>query len=282
MSIVVTGANGFIGESLCHNLEGKGRNVMRQVRSAERGASEEEGFRIPFDIDDPPENSFELLKEPETLVHLAWSGLGDYRSTSHFEDELPKHYQFLKSLVESGIKRLVVTGTCFEYGLVEGCLDEEMIPNPQNPYGFAKDALRRELEFLQLKHDFELIWCRLFYLQGARQAERSLFGQLDAAIERGDESFPMSKGEQLRDYLRIEEATEIIGTLSIAPPESGSQIYNVCSGVPRSIRSLVEEYLSERGVRMELELGHYPYSDLEPFAFWGSRVRLDRALGIAG
>ena len=82
------------------------------------------------------------------LIHLAWGGLPNYRSLHHVETELPAQYRFLRGLVEAGLQSLVVAGTCFEYGMQSGPLDEEQPTRPETPYGFAKDTLRRELQGL--------------------------------------------------------------------------------------------------------------------------------------
>lgn len=137
---------------------------------------------------------------------MAWPGLPNYDSLSHYEETLPADYRFIKKMVLSGVKQVLVTGTCFEYGMQNGCLSVEMPTVPTAPYGLAKDTLRRSLEMLQKAHPFTLQWVRLFYLHGQGQNPKSLFSQLDAAIDRGDPVFRMSGGEQLRDYLPVEEA----------------------------------------------------------------------------
>ena len=86
----------------------------------------------------------------------------------------------------------------------------------------------------------------------------------------------MSKGEQLRDYLPVEKVAEVIVNLALTKSENG--IVNCCSGDPVSIQSLVEEYLEQAGVEMTLNLGHYPYPDYEPFAFWGSTKKMNEIL----
>ncbi|MDD3573912.1 MAG: NAD-dependent epimerase/dehydratase family protein [Methanospirillum sp.] len=116
----------------------------------------------------------------------------------------PADYRFIRNMVLSGVRRVLVTGTCFEYGLQNGCLSEEMLTAPVTPYGFAKDVLRKSLVMLQEIHPFTLQWVRLFYLYGPGQNPKSLLSQLDAAIDRGDLVFRMSGGEQLRDYLPVE------------------------------------------------------------------------------
>lgn len=59
-------------------------------------------------------------------------------------------------MVLAGVKQILVTGTCFEYGLQNGCLSEEMPTVPVTQYGLSKDTLRKSLEMLQTVHLFTL------------------------------------------------------------------------------------------------------------------------------
>ena len=43
-------------------------------------------------------------------------------------------------------KKILVTGTCYEYGLQEGKLNEEQNTYPHNFYALAKDTLRKHIE----------------------------------------------------------------------------------------------------------------------------------------
>jgi dTDP-6-deoxy-L-talose 4-dehydrogenase (NAD+) len=223
-----------------------------------------------------PAKAFDLMGQPGVLIHLAWGGLPNYKSLHHFEEELPAHYRFLKALVESGLKNLLVAGTCFEYGMQPGPLSEDAETRPNNPYGFAKDVLRRQLEYLRQVKPFNLTWTRLFYLYGEGQAEGSLLPQLVRAVERGDREFNMSGGEQLRDYLPVVEAARHLVSLALTARDNG--IVNVCSGKPVSVRELVEGWIRENGWSIDLALGQYPYPDYEPMAFWGNRDKLNRCL----
>ena len=91
---------------------------------------------------------------------------------------------------------------------------------------------------------------------------------LDRAIDRGDESFNMSGGEQLRDYLPVAEVAARLVTLVEHSDLSGT--INICSGTPISVRRLVENRIAERNANITLNLGHYPYPDYEPMEFWGN------------
>lgn len=264
----MTGATGFVGRHVVDALARKSLSPIIVVRPETHVPPHMSGFKVVrMDLTAPPENAFDQMGRPDALIHLAWGGLPNYKSTHHVDVELPAQERFLSGLVKSGLGNMVVTGTCFEYGMVSGALDEGMEATPDNPYGVAKDTLRRRLQDLQKEHGFALTWARLFYLYGDGQAESSLIPQLEHAVERGEKSFNMSGGEQLRDYLPVEDAAKRIVSLLEAGRNNG--IVNICSGEPVSVRSLVEGYLADNDHRIDLNLGYYPYPDFEPMEFWG-------------
>ena len=278
MKIAVTGASGFIGQHIVAELQRQPISVVLVVRNSLSLPVSLANHHIAIiDLQNPPLDSYELMGSPDVLIHLAWGGLPNYNSLHHFEEELPQQFQFLKMVIKSGVKNLVVAGTCFEYGMQSGALAEDTIAQPTNPYGFAKDTLRSQLEYLQQIEPFNLIWARLFYLYGDGQAETSLLSQLKRAVEHGDQSFNMSGGEQLRDYLPVTEVAKHLVSLAIMRQDF--RIINVCSGKPISVRKLVEDWIKQNDWSINLNLGYYPYPDYEPMAFWGDRSKLNTKIG---
>lgn len=277
MKIAVTGASGFIGRYVLKELEIEKIETIAITRKAENITDIYSTCKIvEMDITKPHKEDYEILQKPDVLIHLAWDGLPNYRSMHHFETELPNQYKFLKNLVQLGLPAIIITGTCFEYGMQSGMLHEEYLPLPDNPYGYAKNALRHQLEFLRNTESYTMTWARLFYMYGEGQHESSLYPQLKSAVERGDKEFNMSGGEQLRDYLPIKSVARLLIALALRNGYNG--IVNVCSGKPISVRNLVEGWIRENNWKIDLNLGHYPYPDYEPMAFWGSRERLDMLL----
>lgn len=277
MRIALSGATGFLGSYVLRELLARKLDVVLLVRDSGRLPSLPSSVEVlSHDLKCPKDGLFERLGRPDQLLHLAWGNLPHYQATTHFEVELPLHFDFLRRLVEEGLQKLQVTGTCLEYGGQAGELSECHAVDPHTPYGFAKDALRRQLEFLQKSYDFQLTWSRLFYMYGEGQSPRAIYSLLRAAAEAQQPSFPMSGGEQLRDFLPVERVAEILCDLCDCPRNVG--IVNVCSGQPRSIRALVEMWMRDNDWDMELGLGHYPYPSYEPMAFWGARQKLSETL----
>lgn len=279
MKVLVTGATGFIGGYVVRELINQGYRVVATSKNPEKAKAFEwisQVQYIPCDLNAAQENFFQFFQQPELLIHLAWEGLPNYNDLFHLEKNLFPNYRFLKNMLEHRLKDLVVTGTCFEYGMQSGALSEDMETSPDNPYGLAKDALRKFLEQLQRKIDFDFKWIRLFYMYGKGQSLNAILSQLDRALEDGETSFNMSGGEQLRDYLPVEKVAEYI--VKIAMQNKVHGIINCCSGTPISIRRLVENSLEEKQKSIHLNLGYYPYPDYEPMAFWGDATKLNTIL----
>jgi nucleoside-diphosphate-sugar epimerase len=277
MKIAITGANGFIGGNLISVIWQNTIDVeiIAIVRNASRVdiGNVRKLTIVQMDIHNPPDDVYQAIGSPDVLIHLAWGGLPNYNSLHHFESELPTHYKFLSELVKNGLKSLVVAGTCFEYGMQSGELEENMAAVPDNPYGFAKNTLREQLEYLQKEIEFNLTWTRLFYIYGNNQTGNSIFPQLKKAIENGDDTFNMSKGEQIRDYLDVKRVAKNILDLAVLEEDIG--IINICSGAPISIKNHVEEWLEKYSWEIKLNLGHYPYPTHESLVFWGRNSKLE-------
>lgn len=281
MKVLVTGSTGFIGRYIVPLLLDQGLEVVATSRD-EKKAKQFDWYNgvdyKPCDYQNEKIDFFTFFGEPDIIIHLAWEGLPDYKNPLHVEKNLPENCRFLKNFLDGGVKKMVVTGTCYEYGMQCGCLSEEIVTSPVTQYGLAKDTLRKYLEFLTPEYNTSFNWIRLFYMYGEGQNEKSLIPQLKKAISDRERIFNMSGGEQLRDYLEVRDLTNYI--CNIALQEKCNGTINCCSGKPISIRRFVEKIVSEMNSEIRLNTGYYPYPNYEPMAFWGDNTKLNKILRI--
>lgn len=275
MRVMVTGATGFVGQHVVNELLARGHVVVAIARDIKRAREMPWFDRVEF-IQCDLHEGFKPLLQPECLpnaiVHLAWPGLPNYRDFFHISKNLPADLAFLEAAVNSGVPHLLVAGTCLEYGMQYGPLTEELETSPTTPYGFAKDALRKALQLLQKERPFTLQWMRLFYMYGEGQNKNSLLAQLDRAIDEGQPVFNMSMGDQLRDYLPIQDVAKNFAIVLENPHCQG--VINCCSGLPVSVFDLVQQRCREKASDIRINRGYYPYPDYEPMAFWGIGAKL--------
>lgn len=275
--ILVTGATGFIGQYVVDRLLSEGHTVIA-TSAHEEHARPLPWFNrvryIPFDLADfdPAVDYYRFFNEPDAMIHLAWEGLPNYKSSFHLDVNYPRHAAFLGNLIRNGLRNITVTGTCLEYGMQEGALTEDIPAKPANPYAMAKDMLRRRLQELQTGFPFIFRWVRLFYMYGRGQNQKSLLSQLEKALEEGASVFNMSGGDQVRDYLPVEKVADYLAR--IATQEEVIGIINCCSGNPVAVKDLVKDYLRRTHKEIKLNLGYYPYPDYEPMKFWGDNKKL--------
>jgi nucleoside-diphosphate-sugar epimerase len=281
MKILITGASGFVGRYVVNEIIDKGHEVI--ATSIEDNSFIKSKFSwyskvqyISCNLDEEKKDFYNYFNRPDLLIHLSWGNLPNYKKLFHIEDNLPINYHFIKNLIKNGLNEVVCIGTCFEYGMLNGCLKENIETKPSTVYSLAKDTLRKFLDELQNHYSFNFKWLRLFYPYGKGQNPNSLLSQLEKAIINQEKVFNMSGGEQLRDYLPIEKVAEYIAKVSLQNKYSG--VFNICSGQPVSVRSFVENYIRSKNAKIRLNLGYYPYPDYEPMAFWGDNSKLKKAL----
>lgn len=260
--ILITGSTGFLGKEVTKYLVSNNYKVKHLCRKKKKflytkskiiSSNLEDGF---------PEIK---IKNNSLLIHLAWNNIKDTLNKNHLERELDIQFNFLKEAINRGLKKVIVAGTCYEYGIVYGPIDVNHPTNPVTPYGMAKKKLYQRLAQLKLKKNFDLIWARIFYVYGDNDESGNIVSQFDRAVRNGDKFFPMSLGEQLLDYSRISDIAKKI--LKLIDSDDG--VYNLCSGNPISLRRFIEIRKQKKLSTIKLDLGRYSYRKIESIAFWG-------------
>lgn len=265
MNIFLTGGTGFIGSHFLKQALAAGltvRAIRRSPSSHPRIPIEHQPAWLDRQLD---EVTAEHLQGCEVLVHLsAHTGNVPYDSLANC---LRWNMTAVLSLFEqarlAGIRRFVVAGSCFEYGLSGERY--EAIPTdaplePTNSYGSSKAAASVVLCQWAREHQLSLDILRVFHVFGEGEAESRFWPSLRRAALAG-EDFPMTEGQQIRDLMPVEAVARAFLDRVCNPlqRESCVQVFNLSCGDPISIRTFAERWWAYWGARGRLLPGTIPY-----------------------
>ena len=241
--ILVIGGNGFIGSSVVkHALK-----LKWQVTSLSLGNNfllQNEKLKcIQADITD----FFSLNKAIGTAKFDYVVNCGGYIDHTLFskggKEILDMHFVGVVNLVRvlnrSNLKSFINIGSSDEYGDVTAPQSEIQRESPISPYSSGKVASTHFLQMLYRTEEFPVTILRLFLTYGPGQSNNRFIPQIISGCLI-NKSFPVSKGEQVRDFCFIDDVINAI-FIVLKSSNSKGEIINIASGEPVSIRSVVEK-----------------------------------------
>jgi len=277
MKIAVIGATGFLGSNIIKFLSKKYK-IIATYNNKNKIIRKYHNIRnIKWKFLDiyKKKKFFKYLEHPDIVIHLAWSNLPNYKRKYHIKKELPKQKKFIFSLINNGLKNIFIAGTCFEYGLQNGKLNENIKEKPNNNYSLAKYLLKKYIFSLKKKYNFNLTWGRIFYVYGKHNSRHTLFNQL---LYSSKKNIKLNvNGNLIRDYLHIDQVSKIIVNLCIQRRDFG--VLNICSGKGVSLKKLIKNICKKNKLKLNINYKIKIKNSLEPNKFWGCNKKLKNCLG---
>ena len=268
MKILVTGANGYLGQGIVKQILDCGNEVVATdyiIDSVDNRAN-----RIACDLFSI-ENPYEYFGKPDVLLHLAWRDGFVHYSDAHIDD-LPKHYSFIKLFAESEIKMISVMGSMHEIGFYEGAISEDTPCNPTTPYGISKNALRELTSLLCIQKDKKFQWLRGFYIVGNSTKGNSIFSKIASAEAEGNAEFPFTMGQNQYDFLDYEDFCKQVARSVSQDKVVG--IINICSGQPMKLAERVEKFIHDNNFKIKLKYGAFPDRPYDSKGVWGDNHKI--------
>lgn len=112
--------------------------------------------------------------QPEIMIHIAWGGIPDFSVEKCLRNIEISSNLFDAIAVVPSMLRLIIVGSCKEYGNIHGiCLESDPV-SPSDQFGRVKTKVRNYAEALCQKARIELCWLRIFYVYGPGQRAASL------------------------------------------------------------------------------------------------------------
>lgn len=242
MRIFLTGASGFIGKHLLELLQG--HDVLCLTRDTEQLRAWPFVTAVQGSLQEP-DRWREELKDfgASVCIHLAWEGLPGY-SLDRCRRNLDASLRLFDLIASTGLSKIVVAGSCWEYGAVTGALCESQAPANCNVFAATKNALRTILESVAAEHRFDYCWARIFFAYGPGQRAASLISHCHAAFAAGKVP-EIRSPDGVQDFVYVDDVAR--GILALTQSTVGSGIYNLGSGQPTSVAEIVNMIAAHYG-----------------------------------
>lgn len=224
--------------------------------------------------------------QPSAVVHLAALSFvpDSFRSPeTTFEVNFLGTLRLLEALAETGFSgRFLFVGSGDAYGVVSTDalpIREELMLRPRSPYAVSKVAAEALCYQWSQTGPFEVVMARPFNHMGAGQEPSfvvSDFARQVAQIAAGVQPPVLQVGDidVTRDFTDVSDVLRAYALL-LARGHNGES-YNVCSGVERSVRSLLESLLELAGVEAQIVNDPARLRVSEQQRVFGSHEKLSR------
>jgi len=242
MTSVVTGANGFAGRWLCKALVQKEATVVGWVRALPPDPIPGVSYRVQ-DIRDADGCAAAMRDDqPDTVFHLAaMTHLADceaHPAAAHVTNVVGTRnvFQAMPASV-----RGVFSSTCHVYGQPKSKRISET--HPTAPKGvYAESKLEAELEIRRLGRNVAI--ARAFHHTGPGQSTRYVLADWAAQIRSGQSTVRVGDLNLRRDFSDVRDIVQ--GYIHLATSDVEPGVYNLCSGVAPTLRSMFEQLRGER------------------------------------
>jgi GDP-4-dehydro-6-deoxy-D-mannose reductase len=267
MRVLITGAAGFVGRHLAaHLLALGGYTVWGIARTADKGDGLDARVRL-VEADLRERSAVdETVKtvSPEAVYHLA-SQASVARSLADPLDTILNNVVGQVNLFEACARhapdaRILVVGSNEEYGLThphELPISESKELRPISPYAVSKvtqDLLGHQYF---ATHGLQVVRVRPFTHTGPGQASLFVtpaFARQLAEMELGQREQRMQVGflDGQRDFTDVRDVVR--GYRLLVERGQAGEVYNLGSGIPRSVRSILDDLLELTTVRPVVEV----------------------------
>lgn len=298
MILAVTGATGFLGRAFVKAALAAGHRVRVLAR---RSVDAPPGVKV-FEGSVPGGVRYNFFEGANTVVHLAACGVQGRDRTwpRATEVNVMGSVEVVRMASESGVPRVVLAGTCLEYeGFgrlpdsptdTDSLCTESSSTETSDAYGATKAAGGLAARAAAREAGLEWWYLRLASAYGEGDDREKLLPSALAAAREGHE-FEMSEGQQVREWLHVDDAVDALLRACTTPPPDGGAIVNIGTGEGVRLATIVGRIFKLAGADMTLmQLGARAYRNGEAHRLvmdssrakallgWTPKVTLDQGL----
>lgn len=289
--VLITGADGFVGRWLTKFLIERGADVMGLGLHPPKERTPWDSCRYEVcDVTDR-EGLFCLVDDfrPHWVFHLAAQS-SVKRSWEEpdltFRVALFGQEYLFRALLESGLDPVVLVAcSAEEYGVVdegELPLAEEQPLRPTSPYALSKVIQDYHAQFAYRSLGLRTIRARAFNVTGPGQPSHFVvadFARQIAEVESGLRKPLMEVGnlDARRDFCDVRDLVRAY--LLLADRGRPGEAYNICSGVDRTIKSVLDELVAMSEVPIQVEVDPAKFRKVDVPVLRGDPRKIERETG---
>jgi GDP-4-dehydro-6-deoxy-D-mannose reductase len=286
-NILITGAAGFCAKHLISQLKEDGYKCILGVdihQSSPANASLDD--YVQLDVSDKTQITNLVNRfRPDWVFHLA--GVRNGATEDIYRVNLMGTIYLLETLrTYSPNARILLVGSAAEYGHVNlsGLPVKETHPcRPISPYGISKHAMTLTGIQYVLQFGMKVVIARPFNIIGSGVSHYEVVGAVlsrikEALATENNTSIKLGNMSTKRDFIAVNDV--VAAYVNMINGRHWGEVFNICSGRPHSIRTIVEMLLSHspRPIGVEVDSTLVRTSDVE--IVYGSWEKANRAFGF--
>lgn len=289
MKCLVTGGAGFIGAHVARDLVANGHDVvvMDNLSGGYEDNVPREARFVKADICDVAAVQRLFATEKfDWVYHLAAyaaEGLSHFIKHYNYSNNLIGSVNLINASVNHDVRCFVFTSSIAVYGHNQLPMREDMIPQPEDPYGVAKLAVEQELKCTREMFGLDYVIFRPHNVYGEFQnigdRYRNVIGIFMNQIMQGKPLTIFGDGEQTRAFSYV---GPVARTIARSPeiPEAFGNVFNVGADTPYTVNQLAEEVATVMGAGKP-EINYLPARN-EVLHAWSDHSRAAEVFGDVG
>jgi UDP-glucose 4-epimerase len=256
MTILLTGASGFLGRRVAELMVAEGQDVVSLGRSAPEPSPTSSARFMAVDIADRDSvhRAAAAVGEVESIIHLAAlvpKTSSDDEAASAFACNVMGTVHLFEAFGRAG-QANVFASTAEVYGLPDSHapLVEDAPVQPRSWYGASKAAAELYCAALERRGAMRVATLRFTVLYGAGDTINRAVPNFVRSAARG-EPIRIFGGEELRDYLHVDDAARAV---HLAWQQRITGTFNVGSGEGIAVRDAASAILHMAGGESTVEV----------------------------
>jgi dTDP-glucose 4,6-dehydratase len=263
-TVLVTGADGFIGSHLTETLVRQGYNVRAFVcynsfhswGCLDQCADDVKGkFEVfPGDIRDP-HGVKEAMKGCDAVLHLAALiaiPFSYHSPDTYIETNIKGTLNILQAARELGLKRVIHTSTSEVYGTAKFVpITEDHPLQGQSPYSASKIGADQLAYSFYTSFNLPVVTIRPFNTYGPRQSARAVIPTIITQIANGAREIKLGSVTPTRDFSYVKDT--VAGFMAALQAEGGlGEVINLGSNFEISINETAQLISYTMGTSVEI------------------------------